>query len=62
MLFNSADGFNPEESTAVKNSLLKAGNPNRIREDSTLDSPFTADEVSNGIAQLKNKMQVVIFR
>ena len=34
---------------------MKVTNPKCIRENSTLDSPFTAGEVSKGIAQLKNK-------
>ena len=47
--------FNVEEKTIVKNNFLKATIPKCMRENSTLDSPFTADEVSKGIAQLKNK-------
>ena len=47
--------FNVEENTTVKNNFLKATNSKCVRENSTLDSPFTADEVSKGIAQLKNK-------
>ena len=34
---------------------MKVTNPKCIRENSTLDSPFTAGEVCKGIAQLKNK-------
>ena len=34
---------------------MKATNSKCVRENSTLDSPFTADEVSKSIAQLKNK-------
>ena len=47
--------FYVEENTTVKNKLLKAPNPKFVRENATLDSPFSADEVSKGIAQLKNK-------
>ena len=47
--------FNVEENTTVKNNFLKATNPKCVGENSTLDSPFTADKVSKGIAQLKNK-------
>ena len=47
--------FNVEENTTVKNKLLKAPNPKFVRENSTLDSPFSTDEVSKGTAQLKNK-------
>ena len=62
MIFHQYNGRDPEESTAVKNKLLKAVNPSRIRENSSLDSPFTAEEVSKGIAQLKNKKQMVMIR
>ena len=43
---------------------MKATNPMCVIENSTLDSPFTADEVSKGIAQLKNKSarQVAMIR
>ena len=34
---------------------MKAANPKCVWENSTLDSPFTADEVSKDITQLKNK-------
>ena len=43
--------FNVEENTTAKNKLLKAPNPKFVRE----NSPVSADEVSKGIAQLKNK-------
>ena len=45
--------FNVEKN--IKNKLLKAPNPKFVRENFTLDSPFSADKVSKGIAQLKNK-------
>ena len=45
--------FNVEEN--IKNKLRKAPNPKFVRENFTLDSPFSADKVSKGIAQLKNK-------
>ena len=35
--------------------MLKTANPKCVRENSALDSPFSADEVFKGIAQLKNK-------
>ena len=47
--------FNVEENTTVKNKLLKATNPKCVRENSTIDLTFTADEVSKCIAKLKNK-------
>ena len=52
--FQGTDHFSEENST-VNNNLLKATNPKCIRENSTLDSTFTVDEVSKGIARLKNK-------
>ena len=47
--------FNVEENTTVKNKLLKATNPKCVRENSTIDLTFRADEVSKCIAKLKNK-------
>ena len=52
--FQGTEHFSEENST-VNNNLLKATNPKCIRENSTLDSTFTVDEVSKGIARLKNK-------
>ena len=43
------------ENATVNSNLLKDTNPKCITENFTLDPPFIADEVSNGIAQLKNK-------
>ena len=40
---------------------MKATNSKFVREKFILDSPATVDEVSKGIAQLKNKKQVVII-
>ena len=43
------------ENATVNSNLLKDTNPKCITENFTLDPPFIADEVSNGIAQLKDK-------
>ena len=59
--FQGTEHFSEENST-VNNNLLKATNPKCIRENSTLDSTFTVDEVSKGIARLKIKKQVVMIQ
>ena len=51
MLFQQGNRLNGFNFFNVKNNLLKTTNPKCIRENPTLDSPFTADEVSKGIAQ-----------